>query len=414
MDIYKLQFKGVIMTEKKNLFKRNTIKIEDLEEEDYKIKIRNHRIRILLVVLLVIAVITGITGYFRFSEKYKVYESGKVVDSLKREDADTVQYVSYANGVIKYSSDGACYIDGSLKVMWNITYEMQNPIYAISDNYVAIADKGGNEVFVCNTNGQVSDIDTLLPVQKLSISSTGVVAALLEDDGKSWIRMFNSAGSGTILAEVSVIMDQSGYPADFCISQDGIKLGITHLKISGGKLNTLAVFHNLDSVGQNKTDLLVSSKTFYDEIMPEMQYINDTTAVAVGTSEFDIFTGKQIPELTSQQGIKGEILRTFYSNKYIGMEIQNTESEEAYLINVYNTAGKEVFSKAVSEEYEQIQIWNEYIIMSNESSMAVYNLNGLEKYNGGFETAVQHVKPLSVNRYLLVTPSQLQILQLQQ
>ena len=89
------------MTEKKNLFKRNTIKIEDLEEEDYKIKIRNHRIRILLVVLLVIAVITGITGYFRFSEKYKVYESGKVVDSLKREDSDTVQYVCYANGVIK-------------------------------------------------------------------------------------------------------------------------------------------------------------------------------------------------------------------------------------------------------------------------------------------------------------------------
>lgn len=401
------------MTDKKNLFKRNTTEMENLDEDDYKRKIRNHRIRILLVVVLVVALIAGIAGYFYFSEKYKVYDSGKVVDSLKREDADTVQYVTYANGIMKYSSDGASYIDGNLKVLWNITYEMQNPIYATSDEYVAIADKGGREVFVCNTNGQVCDIDTLLPVQKLSISSTGVVAALLEDDGKSWIRMYNSAGSGTTLAEVSVIMDQSGYPADFCISQDGIKLGITHLKISGGKLSTLAVFHNLDSVGENKTDHLVSSKTFDDEMMPEIQYINDTTAVAVGTSEFDIFTGKQIPELTFQQEVKGEILRTFYSNKYFGMEIRNTESEEAYMVNVYNASGKEVFSKAVSDEYEQIQIWDEYIIMNNESSMVVYNLNGLEKYKGGFETAVQYVKPLSAHRYLLVTPSHLQIYQLE-
>ena len=401
------------MTGKKNLFKRNTSKIEDLDEDDYKRKIRNHRIRILLVVVLVLVLIAGITGYFYFSEKYKVYDNGKVIDSLKREDADTVQYVTYANGIMKYSSDGASYIDGNLKVLWNITDEMQNPIYATSDEYVAIADKGGREVFVCNTSGKVCDIDTLLPVQKLSISSTGVVAALLEDDGKSWIRMYNSAGSGTTLAEVSVIMDQSGYPADFCISQDGIKLGITHLKISGGKLSTLAVFHNLDSVGENKTDHLVSSKTFDDEIMPEIQYINDTTAVAVGASEFDIFTGKQIPELTFQQEVKGEIQRTFYSSKYFGMEISNTESEEAYMVNVYNASGKEVFSKAVNEEYEQIQIWDEYIIMNNESSIAVYNLNGLEKYKGGFETSVQHVKPLSAGRYLLVTPSHLQIYQLE-
>lgn len=400
------------MTEKKKLFKRNTEKMQDVEDEDYTRKIRNHRIRILVVIAAILALILGIAGYFYFAEKYKVYEKGEVINSLKREDADTVQYVSYANGVMKYSSDGASYIDGSLKVLWNITYEMQNPIYAVSDEYVAIADKGGSDIFVCNINGQVCEIDTLLPVQKMSISSTGVVAALLEDDGKSWIRMYNSSGSGSVLAEVTVIMDQSGYPADFSISQDGIKLGITHLRITGGKLSTLAVFHNMDSVGENKTDNLVSSKTFDNEIMPEIQYINEETAVAVGTSEFDIFTGKQIPELTFQQEVKGDILRTFYNHKYFGMQISNTESEEAYIIKVYNTAGKEVFSKAVNEDYEQIQVWDEYIIMNNESTMAVYNLNGLEKYNGGFETAVQYVKPLTVNRYLLVTPSQLQIYQL--
>ena len=66
------------MTGKKNLFKRNTSKIEDLDEDDYKRKIRNHRIRILLVVVLVLVLIAGITGYFYFSEKYKVYDNGKV------------------------------------------------------------------------------------------------------------------------------------------------------------------------------------------------------------------------------------------------------------------------------------------------------------------------------------------------
>lgn len=101
---------------------------------------------------------------------------------MERQDTAGSQFLAYGNGFIKYSNDGAIYTDANDEVYWNQTYEMKEPMADVCEDYVALADKGGTEIYIMNQAGMQGKIETPMNISRISVANQGVVAVWMESD----------------------------------------------------------------------------------------------------------------------------------------------------------------------------------------------------------------------------------------
>ena len=64
-----------------------------------------------------------------------------------------VQYIPFGENMIRYTKDGATYLDASGNNVWTVSYEMRTPISNVNGDYAVIADQQGNEIYICSTSG---------------------------------------------------------------------------------------------------------------------------------------------------------------------------------------------------------------------------------------------------------------------
>ncbi len=391
--------------------------IDDVEQttedaEEYKRKIRAHRARVALCVLLVLLIGVSVTAALYNYSASSVYTGYESLRSVERADAQTAKYVTYNGGVLKYSNDGAAFINAELKEKWNQTYQMQEPLYAISQDVVGLADKNGTTVYVMNANGLISEINTLLPIKKLAVSAQGLTAASLEDSGTSWIKFYSPSRGDKAIAETKILMDESGYPVSMCISPDGIKFGVAHLNVENGEARSILAFHNLGAVGENEIDNFIGSTTYSGTVFPVFEYINADIAVAYGTDRIQVFKGKQIPELEFEIPLEEEIVKVCYDSEHIGAMLKNAKEDGKYRLDIYDLRGKLVFSRGIDREYTDVKIQGDTIVLNNENEFCVYNIRGVKRYQKGYPRNILNLTILGNNRFLVVDEKKLQVIRL--
>ena len=54
-------------------------------------------------------------------------------------------YRDFGDGVLKYTKDGATYLDAKGKVVWVQSYEMRSPVVSVNGDFVAIGDQQGEQ-----------------------------------------------------------------------------------------------------------------------------------------------------------------------------------------------------------------------------------------------------------------------------
>ena len=85
-------------------------------------------------------------------------------------------YERFGDNLIKYTKDGASYLDRSGKAVWSISYQLKSPICYVNGDYAAIADQQGNAIYICDKNGCQGQATTILPILRVSVSAYGVAA----------------------------------------------------------------------------------------------------------------------------------------------------------------------------------------------------------------------------------------------
>ena len=122
-----------------------------------------------------------------------------------------------------------------------------------------------------------------------------------------------------------------------------------------------------------------------------MKFINDTTAVAVGENVVSIYKIKEYPSLEHTINIDNEIQKVFYSDQYIGLILDNSESGDPYKLVVYNTSGKHIFDTTFGIQYTDIQFDGKSVVMSNSSTFALMNMSGKKLADISFDMPVTNV-----------------------
>ncbi len=389
---------------------------EDDEEEDSKEivrrahrKVTRRRLIIVLVILVILAAIGGVIYWFN---RYYQFENAEVVweREMDRAEGNFTGYEKFGTNLLKYSKDGASYINAEGKDVWIQSYEMKSPIVAVNGDYAAIADQQGNSIYICDLNGCTGVAATILPIVKVTVSAQGVVAAILEDSSASYIYFYSKDGSDIQISMKGVLGGEIGYPLDISLSPDGTMLTGSYVFIENGMLHNRVAFYNFSEVGKNALNRFVGGfhEMYEESLIPRVRYLDDVYSVAFATNSISFYSSKDVmsPSLITQVMIDDEIESVFYSDKYAGVIVKSSSGEEDYRMDLYRAGGSLMFSREFSYDYKQVDIDGNMIFLYNDDSCMVYNQYGNLKYEAGFDHTVSKITKGRLPASIIVTGPQ--------
>lgn len=380
-------------------------------KKDYRAKIREHRRKYFFAVLAAAVVIVIACIVFYIWIKNKIYTDYEIRNSISREMITGTTALELEGTILTYSKDGINCSDLKGTVLWNQTYEMQNPIIATQGKAAAIADYNGRTIYVMNNQSFLGEINTNLPIRNIAVASNGVVTAVLDDASVTWISLYDSVGNE--LGRFRTRMKNSGYPLTVTMSDNGHLVLVSYLYVDSGEIKSRVAFYNFGQVGKNKSDNFVGGYDYADSVVPYAGFMNSSTAFAVADNRIMFYSGSEIPVSIVENFLEGEIQGVYYNNNYVGLVFLDTEGESRYRLDVYNTSGNKVLSKPFNIDYKDIIFCSDYFVVYNEQECLVCNMNGVEKYNGNFYDTVYVLVPTNhISRYVLVTQDSLQTIEL--
>lgn len=369
----------------------------EVDQDDLDAKIKKHRRKVFVIIasiiLLVLIALIAIYIYF----EHKTYTSYEVINSIERSDTSASQFETFQGNLLKYTNDGAVYTDLNGNRIWNQTYEMDHPSTDSCNEYLVIYELNGTQIYILNKVSLQSSIQTTMPIQRVSVAKQGTIAVLMESEGISYLQLYDK--EGTQLAAGELHVQNSGYPLDIALSEDGQKLAVAMLDINEGSVKTTIAFYNFGAVGQNSIDKIVGSYSYPDMLISRIHYMKDDTMVAFGDSKVVIFRGTQKPAESTSIEITEEVKSIFYDDQYFGLVFDSDSKEQPHRLELYNIKGAKVREVGISIDYNQIELLdNQDICIYNDNQCEIINRKGIRKLLCTFDKSLYKVISTAAQR----------------
>lgn len=380
------------------------------KEQEFGKRIAAHRRNIALGGILAVVLIAALIYTIYVQVENQTYSGYVITSEVEKKVYNQTSVLAYRDGYISYSRDGISYTDAKGNAVWNQTYEMQSPLVEVKGDWVAVGDYNGHQIYDISPEGTVQEIDTNLPIRGLTVAGNGVVAAVLEDSGVTWINVYNPNGEKAV--GIKTTMQKSGYPMSISLADSGKLLQVCYLRVESGTMKTVVSFYNFDEVGQNYTDTMVSAHEFANAVAPFGAFMNASTAFSVADNHLVIYSGAEIPKNICQMILSEEVQSVFYGSDHLALVFNGNDGSSKYRADVYDTSGNLVLSWPFLMEYRDIVFSGDNMIIYNEAECNIVSLSGKERYDGSITEQTMLLKPLGGRKYLAVTQEYLDIIEM--
>ncbi len=382
---------------------------EPVDEETYDEEENEERnvdfsslIRVLLVFLVV-----GTGAFILHYLTQRNFNGYEVVEKTNVKNSAMLDYIAYQNSLLKYSKDGVTYVDEKGGAVWNETYAMKMPTADVCGKYAAIADLSGNDVYIFDEEGKVSSTSMPYNICDVSVASQGEFAVILEGEKVNYINIYDK--NGDQISEIQTTINQSGYPMDVDLSNDGEKLFSTYLYIDGANIKNGLAAYNFGPVGVNENaDRLMAGYQLEDTIVPKVEFMDNNTICAFGDNQIIIYSMKEKPSEKTKISFEEEIKSIFFNQQYIGVVVENNEESNdgekraPYVMELYNTNGRKVMSRKIDFSYENVRMTDKEILFAGGNQCKIYNIKGGLKFDYTFGKNIVDIIPTGYSRRYIV------------
>lgn len=374
----------------------------DRSDKEYSDKLKRHKFDKLkrnLIIAAAIVVVGAAVYLYVDNRSFSGYEK---TQNLQTGDTTQFKLYEYGDYYLKYSDDGLACMNGG-DVVWNQGFEMKQPIIDICKDYVAIAQQRSNDIYIFDRTGLQGKVKTSYPILSVHVANQGVVAAITEDGDLNHIELIDK--SGNLLAMGQTVLSGDGCPISMDLSQDGTKLVVSYLFVSGGVTQTRVVFYNYSEVGKNEVDRVVGGFNQYKTtIVPKVAFITNDIAIAFGDDMLTIYTIKQKPSIVKEYKLERQVKSIVYNEEYIGLVYEGENIDDEPTICIYDLDGDIIYDGAVGLDYNNIKLDGDNLLIYNNDTFMVKTVKGRIKYEGTIEGGIKDIIGLNGGyTYLLIS-----------
>lgn len=372
---------------------------------------RARRKKILLSCLagiLITAIIIVVLAKLYFNHTYDGYDVERTI-SVK--NSNTMQYLPYAGGIIKYSRDGVSAMGPSGKDLWNGSYDMDHPVVDTCGSSAVVADIGGKTLYIYTAKDHGTEMAMDYKILQACTSEQGVVAIMMEDTKSNMIHVYDPYASGEkLLVEIPTNVEK-GYPVAMDLAADGTGMTVSYLSVLNGMVESRVAFYNFTSVGEN-TNCLVGAQEYNDRVVSEVRYLGASQVCLFSEKGYSIWENLKKPSEISKQDFKQEVVSAFCDTDYLGVVLAG-DKEGKGKMKVYNLQGKELMSRSIATDYHHIAMSGKEILVHTATDCDIYLINGVHKWNCTVEKNIQHFLPAEgMNRYFLIEENEIKKIKL--
>lgn len=362
------------------------------------------RVRLVLIIALILA--GGVFGFITYARGHEFTEYTVAWEKeIPASESSFTGYVKFGDNLLKYTKDGASYIDRTGNPVWSLSYQLKSPICYVNGDFAVIADQQGNSIYICDKAGLQGEAQTLLPILRASVSAHGVAAALVEDSTASYVTFFKKDGSDLDWL-IKTVMSSNGYLMDVSLSPDGTQVMVSDLYLKDGALKNRVVFYNFSDFGKSYPDRLVGGfDEFGDNLSPRVRFLDESHACAIADGQLVFFSLENVtsPEMVNQIPVESMIRSVAYSDQYVAVISDNTEGEFESRLDTYHSDGTLAFSKTFTYGYQKMDIDGDFVILYNDNSCRIYNMSGKERFFGEFDFSVAKITRGTQFNSLIIT-----------
>ncbi len=359
----------------------------------------------LIVMLLFVAAIVGVIVYANISSNNS-YTSWESVSSF--ENINEADFVRTHDGFIAFNRDGAAKYAAGGSIIWNISYQMEDPIAAVSGDYAVFADRGSQTVHVTDGTGSNHTFSVSEKIVQVCVADKGITAVRTNAGDSDRIYLYDI--NGNMLLDMKTDVKKSGFPITMALSDDGKKLVTSYFEV-GQENKGWLTFYNFDDVGQNYSDKMVGSFSFDENLIVDIRVLNDSRIAVFYADGCNLYKFREKPELIKSIQVDGGIEAVCDSGN--GFAIARKEAEDKNSITVYDLNGKEVTQIVSSMGFDTMRLENSELILTSDDSYVIYRKNGDEKLRARFDDAIRLIYPgSSKNEYTIVGKNKTEIIRL--
>lgn len=366
-------------------------------------------IALLVTIFLVIVVITVVRAM-----NNRTYEDYDILASTPTSGDSIADYVVFGDSVLKVTKDGTSYIDQSGNTVWDCSYSMKMPVAVTRGDYAVVADLNGRDVYVFSRSGKVSNQTTNYDISNVDIAGQGAYTLVLVGDESNYINAYDK--NSKAIYEMKTSIENSGYPLDIAVSEDGQKMFTSYIRIDGTMVPNYLAAYNFGSVGQNENaDRLMGGFTFDDTIFPLLEFVDNNTVVCFGDNQIVIYSMTEKPSKKAEIDIGDkEMLGVFYNSQYVGFISKNTEnSDSKYLIYFYGVDGDEKAVAPYNNSFEKLYATEDELIIVGDFDCSIYYFTGIKKFSTTFNKNLINIVPNGNKlEYIVIFENETQIIKL--
>ena len=233
------------------------VKVRDPDENlEEKIKAYKVKKRIKTTVTILAFVFALISSYLLV--KLQTYTSLRTLQSYKNKETESsdLKYLQYADGMLKYGRDGIAYINKKGVEQWNQSYQIKDPVINVSGKAMAVAERGGNDIYVMDEKGAKGEIHTNYPIEKIAVAENGIVSTILNNENSPMVVCYDATGN--VLVEHRASLTGTGYPIGIALSPNGTRLQISYLCVADGVEATRVGYLNFDNTEEANKEYQVA------------------------------------------------------------------------------------------------------------------------------------------------------------
>lgn len=266
-------------------------------------KVKIGKFNLVMIVLLVAAfilfMVLELMGKSNFVGNSDGVQEFVATDVSVAYDANSkAAFYTYAkkDGFFYATKDGISFINADGSEAMSRTYNIASPVMIGEGSVVAVLEKGGNSIYVYNSEGEMYQVTLPFPILNCSINQTGYVSAILKKDDNYMINVFNNKG---ILQSEGSLVYKNKIPIATDVSNDGRILAICFLDSSNVEINSFVNFYYLNageaSEYQNEDGLFAVSGDNSDQIIGIIKFMDNNALVTVSDKEIAVYEPEKKP-----------------------------------------------------------------------------------------------------------------------
>lgn len=295
-----------------------------------------------------------------------------------------VEYARFGSYVLRYSRDGVALLSEDGKERWNSGYSFAGPRVKIQGSYGIIGDVGGYQAYIFNKDGISGTISLSSPLLNMTVSAKGTAALALEEDQACRIQFYDKKGN---MLDISATLEMSvsGYPLDLALSPDGNGLLVSASTAVAGALSSQLVFYNF-GVGKTNANRLVGYFSYGDSLFPDVKYLSDTSAVAIGDDRMLFFSLEQenMPTVEKEIPFETKVSAVDVGQKNTAV-ILPALSGGGLKISAYTSGGREQFTAELDSSCRYLEAGDDYVLVMTDEGLRIFDYKGKLRFSGELE-----------------------------